>query len=468
MTHEHSPDDRTDPTPHPRIDLSDLSLGGSSFGMPVPLSQDLLTRQAHIYDAVCGMQRHLNGAEGIPGFLGTVQLLSTILLSPHAQAALEEQLPDIVERADRLMQLRTSLRDRLEELKEMTKAVKSGTDEITHIIYAMNKFFGATMRAGDAEKAKRERDSARRKKSEDGDFSDGPEEVVEEKPAPKKGRGKKAAEPEKPPAPLAYDDPARPRLFSDTAPDGAISAGAATTADPRQVTLDEVLAKDDKPPVLAPSLLGEDEPEPAAFDPALSAELDKLDADRAPSSRTIGEFDEHDGEGIDHSADPASEGMVGDDGDLDGESDAEDPDAPIDDGIDFAETPPPLGDTGYNKDLNPDLVMLDGTGMMLVPRKEFNELSVARQDLLFKGFDPKSLKPEQVKRYIWEAKWEARTSEAGTQYAVAVVVYDLAATLLRVLQAMSVPHELRTPDGRKPAVLTRRPGRPSDLPVLPE
>ena len=76
--------------------------------------------------------------------------------------------------------------------------------------------------------------------------------------------------------------------------------------------------------------------------------------------------------------------------------------------------------------------------------------------------------PEQLKRYIWDVKWEAKSSAAGTQYAVALVIYDLAATLLRVLAAMEVPHELRTPDGRKPAVLTRRAGRPSDLPTLPK
>lgn len=468
-----------DPAPYPRMDFGDLSLGGSAFASKVPIAQDLQTRQAHIYDSVCGIQRHLNGAEGIPGFLGTVQILSTLLISRQSAADLEEQLPDIVERADRLQQLRTSLRDRLEEIKEISKALKSGTDEIGHIIFAINKLYGDVMRSGDAEKARRERENARREKAGDfsdpadddlGDLGDEPKETTK----PKRRGGKKAAaaaEPTPPPARLAYDDPARPRLFSDTP----------IAADPRQTTIDDVIKPADgvsseAPAAVLPPMsdLLSDETDagpPSPFDAALSAELDKRDDDRAPSSKTLGEGFTDDDLGLDDddddlgSPDPAAEGMIGDDGDLAPKLDS---DAPLADGLGDDEpaefAPDPLQDAGYDNEATPATIMPDQEALMLCPLEPFSKISPVRRKILGEGFRDAG-KP----LLLWTAEWEGRKSTDGTVFAAAHVPYKWVKLLGDTLKAFGLPYQIRTLDGKQPATLMRKGGRPIELPkILPE
>ena len=466
-----------DPTPYPRMDFGDLSLGGSAFASKVPIAQDLQTRQAHIYDSVCGIQRHLNGAEGIPGFLGTVQILSTLLISRQSAADLEEQLPDIVERADRLQQLRTSLRDRLEEIKEISKALKGGTDEIGHIIFAINKLYGDVMRSGDAEKARRERESARREKAGDfsdpadddlGDLGDEPKEPVK----PKRRGGKKAAtaaEPTPPPARLGYDDPARPRLFSDTP----------IAADPRQTTIEDVIKPSSETPAAAlppmSDLLADegDLGPPSPFDAALSAELDKRDDDRAPSSKTIGEgLGDDEDLGLDDEddldpPDPAAEGMIGDDDlDLDPKLDS---DAPLADGLGGDEpaaefAPDPLDDAGYDNEATPAIIMPEQEALMLCPLEPFSKISPARRKILGEGFRDAG-KP----LLLWTAEWEGRKSTDGTVFAGARVPFKWVKLIGDTLKAFALPYQIRTLDGKQPATLMRKGGRPVELPkILPE
>ncbi len=468
-----------DPTPYPRMDFGDLSLGGSGFASKIPIAQDLQTRQAHIYDSVCGIQRHLNGAEGIPGFLGTVQILSTLLISRQSAAELEEQLPDIVERADRMQQLRTSLRDRLEELKEVNKAIKSGQDEIGHIIFAINKLYGDVMRSGDAEKARRERENARREKAGDlsdpadddlGDLGDEPKEPV--KPKRRTG-GKKAAaaaEPTPPPARLGYDDPARPRLFSDTP----------IAADPRQTTIEDVIKPSSETPVAAlppmSDLLADegDLGSPSPFDAALSAELDKRDDDRAPSSKTLGEGLGDDEEDLDlddeddlDPPDPAAEGMIGDDDlDLDPKLDS---DAPLADGLGGDElaaefAPDPLDDAGYDNEATPAIIMPEQEALMLCPLEPFSKISPARRKILGEGFRDAG-KP----LLLWTAEWEGRKSTDGTVFAGARVPFKWVKLIGDTLKAFALPYQIRTLDGKQPATLMRKGGRPVELPkILPE
>ena len=466
-----------DPTPYPRMDFGDLSLGGSAFASKVPIAQDLQTRQAHIYDSVCGIQRHLNGAEGIPGFLGTVQILSTLLISRQSAADLEEQLPDIVERADRLQQLRTSLRDRLEEIKEISKALKSGTDEIGHIIFAINKLYGDVMRSGDAEKARRERENARREKAGDlsdpadddlGDLGDEPKETTK----PKRRGGKKAAataEPTPPPERLAYDDPARPRLFSDPP----------IAADPRQTTIEDVIKPSSETPAAAlppmSDLLADegDLGPPSPFDAALSAELDKRDDDRAPSSKTIGEgLGDDEDLGLDDEddldpPDPAAEGMIGDDDlDLDPKLDS---DAPLADGLGGDEpaaefAPDPLDDAGYDNEATPAIIMPEQEALMLCPLEPFSKISASRRKILGEGFRDVG-KP----LLLWSAEWEGRRSTDGTVFAGARVPFKWVKLIGDTLKAFALPYQIRTLDGKQPATLMRKGGRPVELPkILPE
>ena len=252
------------------VDLSDLSL--DSFKLGVPIAQELESRRAHLYDALCGMQRHLNGAEGIPGLLGTTQLLGTLLISRGTVDKMEEQIPDIVERGDRLSQLRNSLKDWMDELKDVGKAIKDGANEIDKILYGLNRLYGATMRAADAEKARREREAAKKGKKQTDIFDDSGRLIVENGRVPRPfvevqfGTGT-PGEPSK--ERLPFDHPDRPRLFDS-------EEGEGEGAD---------LLKDDAPPALSPSLMDEGdehEEELAAPQPIREMQDEKYDPEASP------------------------------------------------------------------------------------------------------------------------------------------------------------------------------------------
>lgn len=256
------------PASSPAVKFDDLSL--DKFKITVPIAQDLESRRAHLYDALCGMQRHLNGAEGIPGLLGTTQLLGTLLISRGTVEMMEEQIPDIVERGDRLSQLRNSLKDRMDELKDLGKAIKDGANELDKILYGLNRLYGATMRAADAEKARREREAAKKGKKQTDIFDDSGKLIVENGRAPRAfvevqfGTGK-SGEPSK--ERLPFDHPDRPRLFD---PEESESDGAEPP-------------KDDAPPALSPSLMDEgEEQEDEAPQPIREMHDEKYDPEASP------------------------------------------------------------------------------------------------------------------------------------------------------------------------------------------
>lgn len=357
--------------PSPSVDLSDLSL--DRFKLSVPIAQDLESRKAHLYDAVCGMQRYLNGAEGIPGLLGTTQLLGTLLISRGTADQIEEQIPDIVERGDRLQQLRGSLKDRMDELKELGKAIKDGASEIDKILYGLNRLYGQTMRAADAEKAKREREAAKKNKKQTGIFDEGGALRVEN------GRAK---EPEK--ERLPFDHPDRPRLF-DREDDGD-----GTDA-----------SEDDAAPGLAPALLGDD-----------------------------GNHGDHDEERT--ASQPIHE----------------------------------MRDEKYDPAGSPQVIEPGMKILVLVERATFNALPEEQREVLMDGY--KGYKTGDGKKALpdWKLTWRPMRSQDGTEFAGAHVPYEPAEPLLRTLDAIEVPFQMRSVKGDEPAKLKGRPGKKQELPEI--
>lgn len=459
----------TEPTPEfvRPMDFSDLSLGGSAMAGQVPLIQDIETRKAHLYDASCGMSRYLNGAENIPGMLGTVQLLGTLLLSRQALDDIERECPDIVDRADRLSLLRSALKDRFDELKELSKAIKTGQTEIDNIIYGMSKLYGHTMRAGDAEKAKRERANAKSRKDGDADFDENEggddERPKEDKPAKAK-RGRPKAADKAADAQAAEELANRPnfgtrqRLFAEEPVVNDPPSYASTLSPAEQAAAGEILAADDKASA---------EPMNLELDPEPMSEDEKAEGEAKISASLLGDDD------FDFAAPTESTG---------GESKAPsstthgDPDLTGDAtefGDDLGEPVgvPMLSDSGYNADAKPAIVDYEGSIQVLIENTIFDAQSDDRQRVLYVGFPGDKV-------FVWDITWDVyKSSHDGKEYAMTVVPWATARVLLRALSTkdrenkkeigLGIPYHCRIEDN-KPAALRSRAGAPPKLPeVIP-
>ena len=92
------------------------------------------------------MQRHLNGAEGIPGLLGTTQLLGTLLISRGTVEMMEEQIPDIVGAGGPAIAASEQPQRQDGRAQGPGQGHQRQNERADKILYGLNCLYGATMR----------------------------------------------------------------------------------------------------------------------------------------------------------------------------------------------------------------------------------------------------------------------------------------------------------------------------------